>query len=88
VRPKGTVAAFLTYDADHVLITVPGYALSTALSNSLKIDEQKFSSIAAARYEAGVTTLKKGFEHGERAAGREADEPGGPQGQPLRLTAS
>jgi hypothetical protein len=61
VRPQGTVPAFLTYDADHVLITVPGYALSTALSNSLKIDEQKFSSIAAARYEAGVSTLKKGF---------------------------
>ena len=61
VRPKGTVPAFLTYDPTHVLITVPGYALSTALSNSLKIDEQKFSSIAAARYEAGVTTLKKGF---------------------------
>jgi ubiquinone/menaquinone biosynthesis C-methylase UbiE len=45
----------------HVLITVPGYALSTALSNSLKVDAEKFSSIAAARYEAGVTTLNGGF---------------------------
>ena len=61
-RPSGTVAAFLTYDARHVLITVPGYALSSALSNALKIDEQKFASIAAARYEAGVTTLKGGFD--------------------------
>ena len=60
-RPSGTVPAFLTFDATHVLITVPGYALSAALSNSLKVDEQKFSSIAAAGYEAGVTTLKKGF---------------------------
>jgi len=61
-RPKGTVAAFLTYDPRHVLITVPGYALSSALSNSLKVDEQKLSSIAGARYEAGVTTLRGGFE--------------------------
>ena len=41
---------------------MPGYALSSALSNALKIDEQKFASIAAARYEAGVTTLKGGFD--------------------------
>ena len=61
-RPSGTVAAFLTYDARHMLITVPGYALSSALSNALKVDEQKFASIAAARYEAGVTTLKGGFD--------------------------
>ncbi len=61
-RPSGTVAAFLTYDPTHMLITVPGYALSSALSNSLKVDEQKFSSIAAARYEAGVTTLSGGFD--------------------------
>ncbi len=60
-RPSGTVPAFLTYDATHVLITVPGYALSTALSNALKVDEQKFTSIAAARYEAGLTTLRGGF---------------------------
>ena len=61
-RPSGTVAAFLTYDDSHMLITVPGYALSSALSNALKVDEQKFASIAAARYEAGVTTLKGGFD--------------------------
>ena len=61
MRPSGTVPAFLTYDATHVLITVPGYALSTALSNSLKVDEQKFTSIAAARYEAGLTTVKGAF---------------------------
>ena len=61
-RPTGTVAAFLTYDPTHVLITVPGYALSTALSTALKVDEQRFSSIAAARYEAGLTTLKGAFD--------------------------
>ena len=61
-RPAGTVAAFLTYDDTHMLITVPGYALSNALSTSLKVDEGKFRSIAAARYEAGVTTLKGGFD--------------------------
>ena len=61
-RPSGTVAAFLTYDPRHMLITVPGYALSSALSNSLKVDEQKLSSIAGARYEAGVTTLRGGFD--------------------------
>ena len=61
-RPTGTVAAFLTYDPTHVLITVPGYALSTALSTALKVDEERFSSIAAARYEAGLTTLKGGFD--------------------------
>ena len=61
-RPSGTVSAFLTYDPEHVLITVPGYALSSALSQSLKVDEQKFKSIAAARYEAGLTTLKGGFD--------------------------
>ncbi len=61
-RPSGTVAAFLTYDPRHMLITVPGYALSSALSNSLKVDEQKLSSIAGARYEAGVTTLSGGFD--------------------------
>ncbi len=60
-RPSGSVAAFVTYDATHVLITVPGYALSTALSTSLKVDESKFSSITAARYEAGLTTLEGGF---------------------------
>ena len=41
---------------------MPGYALSSALSQSLKVDEQKFKSIAAARYEAGLTTLKGGFD--------------------------
>jgi len=61
-RPSGTVAAFLTYDPRHMLITVPGYALSSALSNSLKVDEQKLSSIAGARYEAGVTTLSGAFD--------------------------
>ena len=61
-RPSGTVAAFLTYDPRHMLITVPGYALSSALSNSLKVDEQKLSSIAGARYEAGVATLSGAFD--------------------------
>ena len=60
-RPSGTVAAFLTYDPSHMLITVPGYALSSALSTALKVDEQKLASIAGARYEAGVTTLRGGF---------------------------
>jgi hypothetical protein len=53
-KPKGVVPAFLTFDGDNVLVTVPGYALSTALSQSLKVDESKFASIAADRYEAGL----------------------------------
>jgi hypothetical protein len=60
-RPQGKVPAFLTFDAQQMLVTVPGYALSTALSNSLKIDESKFSTIAAARYEAGLTGLGGAF---------------------------
>lgn len=60
-KPQGTVPAFLTYTDRQLLVTVPGYALSTALSESLKIDESKFSTIAAARYEAGLTGLGGGF---------------------------
>lgn len=53
-KPKGVVPAFLTFDGNDVMVTIPGYALSTALSQSLKIDESKFSSIAGERFEAGL----------------------------------
>ena len=53
-KPKGVVPAFLTFDGNDVLLTIPGYALSTALGESLKLDESKFSSIAAGRFEAGL----------------------------------
>jgi hypothetical protein len=60
-QPQGKVPAFLTFDDKQMLVTVPGYALSTALSNSLKVNESKFSTIAAARYEAGLTSLGGAF---------------------------
>lgn len=53
-KPTGTVPAFLTFSRDQMNITVPGYALSTALSGSLGVDPSKFSTIAEARYTAGV----------------------------------
>jgi hypothetical protein len=53
-KPAGDVPAFLTFHGNDLLLTIPGYALSTALSDSLKLDASKFSSIAAQRFVAGV----------------------------------
>lgn len=52
--PQGVVPAFLTFKGNNILITVPGYALSAALAQSLQVKASQFSTVAAARYEAAV----------------------------------
>ncbi|MGI9158075.1 MAG: hypothetical protein ACR2FG_15825 [Marmoricola sp.] len=53
-HPQGVVPAFLTFKGNSILITVSGYALSSALAQSLQVKASQFSTVAAARYEAAV----------------------------------
>ena len=84
-RPSGTVAAFLTYDPRHMLITVPGYALSNALSTSLKVDEQKLSEHRRRPLRGRRDDAQGRVRPGGRPAAGEADEHRRPRGQPLRM---
>jgi hypothetical protein len=53
-QPTGQVPAFLSFNGRGLTITVPGYALSTALGQSLGLDPSRLSSIADQRFATGV----------------------------------
>ncbi len=54
VSPQGVVPAFLTFKGNNILVTVPGYALSSALAAALKVNASELTTVAAARYEAAL----------------------------------
>ncbi|MDQ6641582.1 MAG: hypothetical protein M3Y66_03705 [Actinomycetota bacterium] len=53
-KPQGVVPAFVSFSGNDVQVTIPGYALSAALAQSLGVAESQFSAIAADRFEAGL----------------------------------
>ncbi|MCW2759238.1 MAG: hypothetical protein JWO46_2984 [Nocardioidaceae bacterium] len=57
-KPKGTVPAFVTDDGTTATVTVPGYAMATALSTALKVDDSQFTAMKSERYEATLGPAK------------------------------